>query len=492
MSGLIKTNPYLYQDKTIKKGDLILLQHSHLALLLDMGLGKSLISLHIAADLQYQTIVIICPKTLINSWKKQIYEHTTLSHYVMVWNSQKAQTQKWQTVFKNWKNSHVKIFMINVESFQAPNKYLKMLIDSLVSLNQKTLLIIDESTKIKTPAAKRTEIILKSFPYTWQRIILTGTPITNSPLDCFAQYEFLKADFFQMHQKTLKQRFWKFKNIYAVMVDDYGAGGRTFKKIVGYRLLSELKSKMDYCTIQLKKEDCLDLPEKIEIEVPIEMSTEMRAFYETFRDKLIAELDDKSLSVTKAIVKFTRLRQICGGFFPDDESCEIIRFEKNNKLDLMLDDIEDTGEKIIIVANYIDEIKMIYSKLNDIYGLSVVTYMGELSHETRGLNLDKFQNDEKTRFLIINPQTGSFGLNLQFARIMYFYSLTPSPEQFWQMKDRIYRIGQKNCCLYKYLMYKHSVDIGGKQILDQKKELANIFTSKEQIKDYLLKERDEL
>jgi len=477
--------PYEYQKKVIEQGKAIIKQHRHLALApVDMGLGKTMMSLRIAKEICFDLIIIICPKTLMSNWKKEIGKCTEIKN-VILWSATKSKTQKWKKQFNFWFQKNTKIIIINIESFQTRNKDFQKLLNKLETI-QNQILILDESTKIKNPDALRTKNLLSVFDDA-SKMILTGTPITNSPLDFFAQYEFLKPNFWNIQANTLKQSFYRFRARYAVLVDERVSRDRVIKKVIGFKKLDELKNKIEYCTIQLKKEDCVDLPEKIEQDIILEMSGEHRQFYDEFVKRLIAQLDDDTLSVTSAIAKFTRVRQICGGFFKAD-SGEIKTFADNRKKTFLLDEIEDTSEKIIISANYHEEINLLYEMLIEEYDKdSTVCYTGLQSVEVRANNLEAFEKNERTRFLILNPMTGAFGLNLQFCRIMYFYSLPTSPEQYQQLKDRIHRIGQTKNCLYKYVMYQDTIDERIKLILNQKQELSKLFTSKDMIKEFLLK-----
>lgn len=486
MEIYLKTIPYEYQKTVIESASSMMREFGYAALLMDMGTGKSLCSLSVAVKNAYQQIIILCPKTLVNSWRSQIEAHTTLSNRVMVWDPQKVKTEKWKRGFFVWRKLNPRIAVLNIEAFQTKNPLLSKLISSLEKDNLKTFLILDESTKIKNADANRTKKIVVDTPETWNRAILTGTPVTNSPLDFFTQYEFLKKGFWGF-VGTLKNSFYRFRYRYAIMIDERVSRDKTVKKVVGYRRLDDLKKRIEHCTIQLRKEDCIDLPEKMEIDIPIEMCAEQRRFYDEFAKRLVAELDDNTLSVTSAIQKFTRLRQICGGFFVENEEKRHERILPNGKLDFLMDDIEDTNEKIIIVANYHEEINMIYEALIAEYDkCSTAVYTGAQNTETRAENLNQFEHNDEVRFLLINPQTGAFGLNLQFCRIMYLYSYTLSVEQHVQLKDRIYRIGQKNNCLYKYLYYVNSIDERIKKLLSDRIELAKIFTSKDDIKTFLL------
>jgi SNF2 family DNA or RNA helicase len=488
------TKPYQYQIEVIERCRAFLRVYGYAALCpVDMGLGKTLMSLYVALEEHYTQIIIVCPKTLMNQWKKEISTHTNIEFTVMMWDSQKSKTEKWKRAFCAWLCFSPRIAIVNVEAWQTKNKNLEKLFDDMNEDVRKTVVIFDESTKIKAVTAGRTQRIVQEFPKVWNRMILSGAPVTNSILDLFTQYEFLKNNFWNIKNYeniNLKHAFYKFRYRYSILEEEYHAKDKTHIAVVGYRQLDDLKRRIEHCTIQLKKEDCIDLPEKTEQYVVLDMSAEMREFYDSFCTSLIAQLDDDSLSVTKAIQKFTRLRQICGGFFPTDGDKKIRRFLDNVKIETIYDMTEDTGEKIIIVGSYHEEIDIIKEKLVAGYSeRSVVCYTGRQTTDERAENLERFKSNDETRFLIINPQTGAFGLNLQFARIMFFYSITTSQEQFVQLKDRIYRNGQKNECLYKYFSYRNTIDEQLKADRDQGVEMSLKFFSKEEIKQYLIEKR---
>lgn len=494
MTVIRRTQPREYQKTAIEKCAAYLRQYGYAALApVDMGLGKTLMSLYASIEGRYTQIIIICPKTLMRQWRKEIEEHTNLANHVMMWDAQKSKTDKWTRAFRIWKAFIPRIAIINVEAWQTKNKNLDKLIDDLNTECKKTIILLDESTKIKNVTAERSRRIAQEFPQIWNRMILSGTPVTNSPLDLFTQYDFLKNNFWNIKNYqniSLKHAFMKFRYRYAILEERHHAKDKTHIEVIGYRQLDDLKRRIAHCTIQLKKEDCLDLPEKTEIDVPIEMNAKHRDFYDGFCKRLIAELDDTSLSVTMAIQKFMRLRQICGGFFPDDATGKIVRFDENEKLKAMIDTVEDTNEKIIFVVSYLEEVEIIRDALA--YGYSeksVVCYTGRQTTDERAANLEAFKETDETRFMIINPQTGAFGINLQFARIMFFYSITTSQEQFVQLKDRIYRMGQKNICLYKYFGYENTIDEQLKRDREQGIELSCKFFSKDAMREYLIERK---
>jgi SNF2 family DNA or RNA helicase len=488
---LKKTAPKEYQKDTIDRGASILRERGHLALApVFMGAGKTLMSLYMAMDLNYEQIVVICPKTLMRGWIDQIIEHTSFPiDNIFYREASKCLTQKWQSELSTWLRRHPRIIIINVEAWQRKNSQLSKLLSDLQNTTIKTIIILDESSKIKHISASRTQNIINTLPDNLHKVILSGTPVAGSILNLFSQYYFLNSRLWGIFGKTLNQIYYKWRYRYAVLVDEWIGKGRTVKKVVGFKNLEELKTKISGCTIELKREDCVDLPDKIEQEVKIEMHPDHKKFYITFLTELIAEIDDNCLSVTQAIVKFVRLRQICGGFYPADDTGVIQKITLNEKLNFLLDDIEDTEDKIIIIANYHEEINLIKDSLPKD---SALCYTGLQSIKERDNNLNLFKNYDNYKFLLLNPQTGSYGLNLQFCHIIYYYSLPNSTELFEQGKERIYRIGQTNKCLYKYLIYDDSIDVKLKNDLDLKQDLVSKFYSAEAIKDYLLGGKDEI
>src|SRR5512142_72147 len=98
---MIKSTPRIYQKEAISLSSNFLKDYGYAFFDVDPGLGKTLMSLCLAVN--YQTIIVICPKTLVKTWINQLYEHTELSHYVLIWDYQRAKTDTWLRVYQNWK-----------------------------------------------------------------------------------------------------------------------------------------------------------------------------------------------------------------------------------------------------------------------------------------------------------------------------------------------------------------------------------------------------
>ena len=166
----------------------------------------------------------------------------------------------------------------------------------------------------------------------------------------------------------------------------------------------------------------------------------------------------------------------------DGETKEI----ENNRLDVLLEVIEEMEGKVIIWSRFRHDILKIQSKLAQIYGAgSVVTYFGDTSMADRDNAIARFQDSaDPTRFFVSNPQTGGMGLTLHAAKNVIYYSNDFNLESRVQSEDRAHRVGQQNKVLYVDLVCPNTVDVHIVKTLVNKNRLANI-TLGERILEWL-------
>ena len=150
----------------------------------------------------------------------------------------------------------------------------------------KNLTVIDESSKIKTPSAKRTKFALEMTNWSNYRRILTGTPITQGPLDLWTQFNFLSPEILQQPIYTV------FKNRYAVIQRTSLADGRTFDHVVGYRNVDSLVRPIRPYSYRVLKSECLDLPDKIYQRFYVQMTTEQERIYTELKTYLVARIGE--------------------------------------------------------------------------------------------------------------------------------------------------------------------------------------------------------
>ena len=460
---------FRHQERGVDKGLEILTKLRGLGIFFDPGLGKTLTSMTIVDTLikekEITNVVVVCPKTLYGTWQDQIREHTDFGP-AFEFHATKLGQKEYST--KLALSASVTFYLVNYESFRSPRPELVNYLNTVAS---RAVVILDESTKIKSPASQQTKGTKKLLSKFWGRIIMTGTEITKSPLDLFSQFEFLRSGIWGSTWTNFKRRF-------AIMEDLYLPGGKITKKIVGFQNLHVLQQTVAPWIIRAKKEDCMDLPPKIFQNIPVEMSSEEWRVYQDLKKRLMAYLESGELiTVDQKIALFTRFRTITGGWA---DTKNPISDATPSKLSTLIDFIEDDDKQAIIWCAFTHEIIMLTKELNK-YG-KCVTYYGGDSQEVRQANFTAFTN-RSARFFIANPATASLGLNLQHCSLQYFYSLPTKADDFGQALDRSHRIGTKTEVVYRFLLGvrngQNSIDWRVKALLDQSVDLLHAFQTRE-------------
>jgi hypothetical protein len=150
-------------------------------------------------------------------------------------------------------------------------------------------------------------------------------------------------------------------------MDEVNVGNNKYIHIPKYYInLDELNNKLRTFSYRVRKDQCLDLPEKIKLLRTIQLSTEQRMVYNNLKEKAIAIMEDESVSFNIKIVELLRLHQVTNGFLKTDEG-NIKEFKENPKMDDLLELLEQIEGKSIIWANYVHNIESITNKLKDIY-----------------------------------------------------------------------------------------------------------------------------
>ncbi len=337
---------------------------------------------------------------------------------------------------------------MNIEAFSTKKGYK---IAEKFLLSHSALMAIDESTTIKSPTASRTKSVLKLRALAKYRRILTGAPVTKSPLDLYTQCFFLDPDFLDFSS------YYAFKNRYAIMVDR-NVGTHSFKHVMGYRRLDELNGKLNNFSFRVLKEDCLDLPEKVYMKRLITLTDEQKKMYGEMKKFALAELEGKKTTATSALAQLVRLHQIiCGHLTTDDGE---VRTLKNNRIKELLDILEETDGKVIIWAVYRHDIKEITNVLSGRYGKNAVeSFFGDTADRDRQDIIDRFQDRESDlRFFVGNPRTGGYGLTLTASHTVIYYSNSYDLEIRLQSEDRAHRISQDKKVTYIDLITEGTVD----------------------------------
>jgi len=425
------------------------------ALFADMGTGKSYMLINNFSMLYdkglLNGVLIVAPKGVYRNWfdteiPKHIPEH--VQYRMAIWNPQprKAEEQALNSLFDITED--LKILVMNIEAFSTirGSKYAGRFL-----LCHDAMMIIDESTTIKTPTSARSKSTEKVGRGARFKRIATGSPVTKSPMDLYQQCAFLSPNCLNAAS------YYSFQARYAVVIER-SVATHSFKQVVGYRRLDELKEKLDRFSFRVTKEECLDLPDKLYVKREVDLTDEQKRAYLQMKAMALSQFKEGVTSTVNALTQLMRLHQIVCGHVKLDNG-EVIELP-NNRIGELLSIVEETDGKIIIWANYRHDIEAIKLALSKEYGMnSVGMYYGDTDDDERKRVLEEFQKpNSEMRFFVGNPSTGGYGLTLTAAHTMVYYSNSFDLEKRLQSEDRAHRIGQTKNVTYIDLIAVGTID----------------------------------
>lgn len=425
------------------------------ALFDEQGLGKTkMVIAGLCNDLKDKYVdgaLIICKKSLLNTWKNEIQLHSYLNSVVITGNS-KLRKRMFQT--------SVQFYLINYESVISEDEIIKYLLKS-----KKMAIVLDESHKIKNPSAKITKTIFSLRDYAFKHIIISGTPIANAPEDLWAQFKFLDGG------TLLGNDFEYFKDKFGVRIH----GG---KSEYSEKKLTELKEKIISFAIRRTKEFATpNLPKKCFKKIRIEMSPIQNKMYCDLKKELFIEIVnmqgnlviDESNNILK---KLMRLNQIASNPFLIDKSY-IETPAKYNEIDRLVDEIiVERQEKVIIWSSFVENIIMLKNRYKKFNSLAI---HGSVNIESRNKIVNRFQNEFEYKILIANPAAAKEGLTLTSANNAIYLDRSFNIVDYLQSQDRIHRISQNRQCNIYLLLARNSIDEYIDDVIYKKTEIAKFI-----------------
>lgn len=435
-----------------------------------MGVGKSKLIVDTIGCL-YQTqrlrsVVIVGDKGNYRNWAKELPKHMdpSIPYEVLIFSADATVKGKKDVALGlnirglPGNDPKLRILLINVESLTTDwaQDHVPSFLASEVSM-----MVVDESTSIKTHNAARTKAAIKLGSHADYRRVMTGTPITQNPLDLYSQFLFLDPTI--LGHKS----YYTFRNRYAKVVNVPMGPGRSFPRITGFQNLEELTALISpYCS-RITKAECLDLPPKVYEEHQIEWTTEQRKAYDDMKTLCLMQLaSGEIVSASSALVALMKLQQIaCGWVY--NEAKEMVPIP-NNRYEGLMDVLEKVTGKAIIWCAFQAEVEAISAAL----GSEAVGYYGKTSGSDREAAIASFQMDPSVRFFVGTAATGGKGLTLTAANTVIYFSNTYNLEQRLQSEDRAHRIGQTKSVTYIDLVLPGSVDEKVLLALKNKEDLA--------------------
>lgn len=466
------TQPFVHQQEIWDRSK----DEEYFAIFAEQGTGKTKMTIDTARWLyakgEINGVLVLAPNGVHTNWvNNEIPVHASMEEATrLAWNGNMTKT--WERLFKSMLQMPQLVWLCaNIECTRSATA--RKILETFLS-SRRCLMVVDESSKIKNPKTIQARQAIRLGEKAAFRRILTGTPITQGPLDLWSQVRFLSPCAWQYRSYTA------FRSMFAID-EQMTLGSRSFRKTVGYRNLDRLAEELSGFSARVTKDECLDLPEKIYSQRYVELSPEQLRIYKSLRDTAAATLLEEekvqgTVSATSVLTVLLRLYQVVCGFVKTDD--EAIRPIKNDREDALIDIIEDGSGKFVIWAYFRWNLMTIADRLRRKYGPeSVVTYYGDTTGAERDEAINRFQNDPDCRFFLSN-QAGSMGLTLTAAATAIYYNNSYSLETRLQSEDRIHRIGQTKHPLYIDIVTPGTVDEHVLGLLKKKEEIAGEVLTK--------------
>ncbi len=444
-----------------------------------MGCGKSLTAVAVAGrlylDKRIRRVLIVAPLAVCPVWPREFADYAGFPFTVQPLTASGAK-KKIAQLAQLSESSGLQVAVINYESVWRLQEQMEAWKPELV--------IADESQRLKDPQSRQSKAMAALGKQAKYRLILTGTPVSNSPLDFFGQYQFLDPQIFG-------NSWYSFRARYAVTGSEVNhSTGKTYTKVLGYRNLPELVEKAHSVAYRITKKQALDLPEQLDQKLYCQLEPEALSAYRQLQRNAIAELEGlPAVTAQHVITRLLRLSQICGGYirpdidgYEDDPAAGQLTRISRAKQKLFADtaaDILEQGKKLVIFARFTAELRDIEDTLRSLIGPDGVRLIdGSVPGPARGQAVEDFQKKPEVRAFIAQIQTAGLGITLTAADTAIYYSLDYSYANYEQSRARIHRIGQKNTCTYLHLLVEGSVDEDIMTALQFKGNVADIVVNR--------------
>jgi|TARA_R100000479_G_C6391324_1_gene205276 SNF2 family DNA or RNA helicase len=453
-----KTQPFEHQRKALSEGA----NKQNFAYLMEMGTGKTKVCIDNIAHLWLQNKIslalVVAPNSVYQNWKTEIEKHCPVDTTVHVYKIDKNKN------FKP-KAGSLNFLLMNVEAFSHKSGF-DFINPIIYAWRERMCMVVDESTTIKNRKAKRTKTIIEVGQEVAYKRILTGSPVTKSPLDLFSQCQFLDKNILGT------DNFFVFRARHCAM-KHIPLPGRNVQipLITHFMNLDDLERRLKQHSYRVKKEECLTLPDKIYQKRLVQLKGEQLSVYGALKQDARALFQDQEVSYNNKLTEIIKLTQVCNGFLKSDDGK--ITDLGNAKLQELLNILDELDGKAIIWADYIHNIKQIKEKLDKTYGEgSNVFIYGDVSIEDRQKAIKDFQTSDEVRFIVGNPTVGGYGLNLTKASTVIYFSNNFNLETRLQSEDRAHRIGQEKNVTYIDIIAEKTIDEFILKLLNKKLKIS--------------------
>ena len=411
----------------------------------EQGLGKTLVAIETFRRLCHahavSAMLVLCPNSLKRTWAAELGRFAPELRVDLI----EGTLAEKRNILRH---TDAAAILVNYES--ARN-----LITSIRALlaRRRIVLVLDESHYIKNFRSLNSIAAQHFAPLSEYRWLLTGTPVTNQATDIYPQI------------------------CVAAAGEPFGSHG-SFEAMYGGKNLGgsareSLAEKIRPFLLRRTKEECLDLPPKLFVDVTVELPTWQRRLYEATRDRVAAELDTVPPDefyryVPTGLVRLLRLSQVAsnpGLVFQNERRVP----GKLAHLDRTIEEIVEAGRKVIVWSYYVDTLRLLEARYRR-YGSALLH--GGIPSQDRHAIVTRYQEDPDLMVLVANPAAAGTGFTLTAANYSVYETLTWRYDQYAQSQDRNHRIGQKVPVTYIRLLAADTIEFAIVEALDRKAKLA--------------------
>lgn len=423
-----------------------ILETDNLGLFLDMGLGKTLITLSAIKELIYNRfsvgkVLVIAPKKVAEAtWQNEIEKWPELG---LLRTSTVLGTEKQRIKALN---TPADIYIINRDN-------VVWLVDLYQNAWPFDMVVCDEFSSFKNHQAKRFKALASIKPHIKRLVGLTGTPSPNGLLDLWAQVYLLDGG------KRLSPSFYSFRNSYFegdYMGYNYTA--RTFSQ-------AEITKKISDICISMKADDYLELPECIDNIIPVVLSPKAKKSYLQMERDAVLELEDaEDIDATSAAALSTKLLQLANGaIYDEDKNYHEIH---DCKIEAFMETLEQLqGKNVLVFYNFKHDLTRLIHALEK----KKINYRKLETKEDQ-----KDWNEGKINVLLTHPASSAYGLNLQEGgNHVIWFGLTWNYELYTQANKRLHRQGQKEKVIIHHLVTEDTRDEDVMAALEKKEDVQN-------------------
>jgi SWI/SNF-related matrix-associated actin-dependent regulator of chromatin subfamily A-like protein 1 len=420
-------------------------KHHEIALFDEQGLGKTKIVIDsLCAAMRNGEIegaLVVSPMSLIYNWELEVTKHSFLIPIVL-----KGTPREKRYKFLTGANFYITNYEAVIAEIERIRRFCR---------SRKIAIVLDESARVKDPATKTAQSLFKLRPYSKKRIIVTGTPVANKPLDLWSQFFFLDGG------TLLGDEFKEFKAKYNEKNPNYNES------------LSKLKNIIAEHSIRRCKDDVLELPEKKFVNIYAILKGEQLKLYSLLKEELRIEVQDMDGNTIideseNILKKLLRLTQIASNPILVDKGYKEVP-EKFVVLEDLLKDIAIKDEKAIVWTSFVENITILKNRLKQYNPLVIY---GDVPVMDRAAAVKLFQETEKNKIIIANPAAAREGITLTKANNAIYLDRNFNLVDYLQSQDRIHRISQTKECKIIKILAKGTIDEYIDRVIDVKKEIA--------------------